>query len=29
MAGPRPRRLPSPFTTANLRAGYVYDLAFR
>jgi hypothetical protein len=23
------RRLPSPFTTANLRAGYVYDLAFR
>jgi hypothetical protein len=23
------RRLPSPFTTANLRTGYVYDLAFR
>ncbi|MFP5375844.1 MAG: hypothetical protein ACLGIO_03550 [Acidimicrobiia bacterium] len=23
------RRLPSPFTTADLRAGYVYDLAFR
>ncbi|MGH8990661.1 MAG: hypothetical protein ACRDZ7_03945 [Acidimicrobiia bacterium] len=23
------RRLPSPLTTANLRAGYVYDLAFR
>jgi hypothetical protein len=23
------RRLPSPFTTANLRDGYVYDLAFR
>jgi len=22
-------RLPSPFTTADLRAGYVYDLAFR
>jgi hypothetical protein len=23
------RRLPSPFTTADLRAGYVYELAFR
>jgi len=23
------RQLPSPFTTANLRAGYVYELAFR
>ena len=23
------RRLPSPFTTADVRAGYVYDLAFR
>jgi hypothetical protein len=22
-------RLPSPFTAADLRAGYVYDLAFR
>ncbi|MGH9246290.1 MAG: hypothetical protein ACRD29_18655 [Acidimicrobiales bacterium] len=23
------RRLPSPFTRADLRAGYVYELAFR
>lgn len=23
------RRLPTPFTTADLRAGYVYDIAFR